>query len=253
MNDKIDFKGYFKIQALDKNDIVLDEWEDNNMIMTVAKSTMSEIFANLVSDSNGNSINPFINCLRLGTMGNVYGNIINPKTDAQGFTNSRTRLFSETVTYQSGNVIPTLLTGDTILFSGVYYTYLGVNTTQYTVNSTVLSDTSTWQNLGSTVPYTYSLNFTLPKTNANSSGTDATNISETDANAGSSITVLQSGTSVTFNASISTNGANSQTTNGSFFTEAALYTGTGIFAMKTFKAMVKDPTVLLKIIWTITF
>jgi hypothetical protein len=68
---------------------------------------------------------------------------------------------------------------------------------------------------------------------------------------GSTATVGQSGSSVTFtfdiNSAAGNNGGNV------VYTEAALYTGSDIFAMKTFKAKVKDDSVLLRIIWTITF
>lgn len=68
---------------------------------------------------------------------------------------------------------------------------------------------------------------------------------------GSTGNVTVSGSSVTFTFDINSAAANN---NGNVvYTEAALYTGSDIFAMKTFKAKVKDDSVLLRIIWTITF
>jgi hypothetical protein len=37
------------------------------------------------------------------------------------------------------------------------------------------------------------------------------------------------------------------------FTEAAMYTGSNIFSMRTFPAKIKDDTVILRITWSITF
>jgi hypothetical protein len=84
-------------------------------------------------------------------------------------------------------------------------------------------------------------------------GTEASAIDEDDVDSGSTVKVLQTDTSVVFTIDIATAAGNSQNDTTSVFTEAALYANGRIFSMKTFKAKVKDSTVLLRIVWTITF
>jgi hypothetical protein len=68
---------------------------------------------------------------------------------------------------------------------------------------------------------------------------------------GSTGSMTLSDSSVSFTFDINTTAANDE--DNVIYTEAALYTGADIFAMKTFKAKIKDSSVLLRIIWTITF
>ncbi len=76
---------------------------------------------------------------------------------------------------------------------------------------------------------------------------------EDDDPMGSEIFVLHNDKSVQFTIDIVNYVANEQTDTASIFTEAALYFHGRIFSMKTFKAKVKDDSVLLRIIWTINF
>lgn len=254
MIDNINFKGNFKIQCIDENNIIIDEWEDNNMIMETARISMSEIFANLNS-------NTFINVFKIGTMGHIGDSILIPKSIDDGFTKERDRLFSEVyeTDIEIGDTISILRKNDVFFINATnpeligYYRYLNNNTTNYLINDGIIAITSEWEFLGEDPPYFYTINFQLPMTNSDESGTLANNIIEDDATSGSSIRVLQNGSSVTFTIDIATAAANKQTETTSVFTEAALYANSRIFAMKTFKAKVKDSTVLLRIVWTITF
>lgn len=250
MFDNIDFKGHFTIQAIDKDGCVIDQWEDDNMIMADARITMSELFSNLNTST-------FINKITIGTMGHVGDSILIPKGKDDGFVKERARLFS-TATSTANNVVLDIVRKNDIFLVdpygiATYYRYIGSDVESYSINDTVLSDTELWENLGTTEPYTYSINFTISGDNSNPDGNIADAISESDPGSGSEVKVLQKDTSVTFTADFATAAANEQNENTSVFTEAALYANDRIFAMKTFKAKVKDSTVLLRIIWTITF
>lgn len=254
MQDKLNFKGHFRIQAIDQNNNVVDEWADDNMIMESARTTMSELFANLQSST-------FINKITLGTMGHVGNSILVPKGKDDGFVKERTRLFSETPISNViiGQTLPIIRKNDVMYIDATdndkkgYYRFLSADVENYTINNIVIVDTVVWEFLGTTKPYTYSINFTLPTTNDNIDGTTATAISEDDLNSGSTVKILQTDTSVVFTTDIATEAGNGQNETTSIFTEAALYANNRIFAMKTFKAKVKDSTVLLRIVWTITF
>lgn len=93
--------------------------------------------------------------------------------------------------------------------------------------------------------YNYSIGFTVPGT------TSGAGTSIIEADSGSSMTILQAGNEVTYAVDFATTAANDGGT--ATFTEAALYAGTDIFSMKTFKAKVKDASVTLRIIWKIIF
>jgi hypothetical protein len=254
MQDTLNFKGHFKIQAIDQNNNVVDEWMDDNMIMESARTTMSELFANL-QDST------FINKVTIGTMGHVGNSILVPKGKDDGFVKERTRLFSEVPInpVSIGQTLPIVRKNDAMYIDATdndkkgYYRFLAADVENYVVNNVVITDTSTWEFLGTTKPYSYSIGFSLPGTNATPGGTTATSITEDDNGSGSTVKVQQSNTSVIFTFDIATAAANGQNETTSVFTEAALYANSRIFAMKTFKAKVKDSTVLLRIVWTITF
>ncbi len=257
MQDNISFKGHFQIQALDaKNNMtILDEYVDDNMIMETARTTMSELFANLNSST-------FINNFRLGTLGHIGDSIVTPKGKEDGFVKERDRMFSEPASSQiaMNTMLANVRKNDVFYFVTTnvalrgYYRYLGSSVSNYQVTDAAVANTAVWSFIGTVKPYTYNIAFDLPGTNVDSSGTQALNLTEDDLGSGSTVKVLQTGTSVTFTVDVATSAGNLQ--NGgpsSIFTEAALYANNRIFAMKTFKAKVKDSTVLLRIIWTITF
>lgn len=254
MKDMVNFKGHFKIQALDADHNVLDEWEEDNMIMETARESMAEMFANLTSST-------FINKFVLGTEGHVGTSVITPKGSGEGFVKERDRLFSEVLagTVNTNDTLTIVRLNDVIYAepntaATGYYKYLGAETGNYVVTDALLEDTLVWEYIGATAPYTYNITFDLPGTQVDLPDGDlAGNIVEDDVAAGSTIKVLQSGTAVTFSIDISTSAGNSQNGTTSIFTEAALYANSRIFAMKTFKAKVKDSTVLLRVDWTITF
>jgi hypothetical protein len=93
--------------------------------------------------------------------------------------------------------------------------------------------------------YTYVINF-VPTTN----GGYAT-VTETNSNAGSTVKITQANNMITYEILLSINAANSSGTVN--YTEAAMYCGTNIFAMKTFSAKPKDNSSTIKITWSFTF
>jgi len=252
MKDNVTYKGHFKLDVIDKDGKVIDSVEDDNMIMNGASIGMAGIFS---------AVRSGLTRFSLGTLGHNSSSILVPKVAADGFVKTRDRMFSEAISYNANAVI-TPNTGDVILYTGnnTYYEFVGAVTNppaippNQTVTLTNLNNTALWKNLSTTVPYTYDVNFVVPGTNnAGVPGDLATNIVETDLNAGSTVHVLTSANSVIFTFDIVTRAANNQNANMSIFTEASLYSGAEIFSLKTFPAKIKDNTVALQITWTITF
>lgn len=81
-------KGHIIVECLDSNKNVIDRFESKNLIMDSARIAMSDILCGLGSAV---PISKFV----LGTEGHITGDILTPKTDAEGFISSRTQLFSE--------------------------------------------------------------------------------------------------------------------------------------------------------------
>jgi len=257
MNKPREMFGHFKIEAI-KNNKVVDVYADENMIMDSASATMSELFANLNTST-------FINGIRFGTMGHVGANLLQPKLPADGLVKSRDRLFSESgSTLQQptliGDLLPVLNTSDVFYIIATtaanvgYYRYMGPVVTNYKVANSAVLDPTIWEFLGTTAPYVYNISFSIPGTQLDVANGDlASNIVEDITGAGSTVRVLQTGTSVSFIVDVATAAANSQFTSYSAFTEAALYANGRIFALKTFKSKIKDSTISFRVTWKITF
>jgi len=251
MLDNIKLKGHFKIQTIDKNNNILDEYEDHNMIMESARISMSEMFADLNAST-------FINKIKLGTLGHIGDSILIPKSALDGFVKERDRMFSESYpsTIEINDIIDVIKKNDIFYINATipgYYRYLNADIENYTITDEVVSDEGIWEFIENE-PYTYSINFELPQENTDPiNGTIAQNITEDNPGSGSIVSVLQTDTSVTFIIDIGTPAANEHQINTSVFTEAALYANGRIFTMKTFKAKVKDSSILLRIRWTIIF
>lgn len=253
MKDFMNFTGHFKIQALDNNQNVVDEWEDNNLIMESARESMAEIFSSV----NNSSVSKIV----LGTKGHQGTDTVSPKTASEGFIKDRDRLFSQPKSISDQQAV--LLKNDMIKYVGSvnttatynnYYIYIGAGDT-INLATTDFSDQTIWEYYGSDAPYIYTIEFDLPEEN----NTSADNIKEYEyelvpsepTSLGSNVSIAQTGTSTTFTVDIPTNVANY--TEFGVFTEAALYANDRIFSMKTFRAKIKDNSVQLRILWTISF
>ena len=108
-DDFYQIKGHFHLDVIDKaTNEVIDTVDDRNMIMTPARKSMSEIFANLLNVK-------YANKFAMGTMGCQDSSTQLPRDEYTGFEKSRDRMFSEpSEPYSVGEVIPVLLYGDLI-------------------------------------------------------------------------------------------------------------------------------------------
>ena len=93
--------------------------------------------------------------------------------------------------------------------------------------------------------FSYHVNFT--PTIANNYAT----VVEDDTGAGSTVLIGISGTTITYTIEIASLAGNNLSQVS--YTEAALYTGTDIFAMRCFPVRIKDSTTKFRITWAITF
>lgn len=250
--EELHFKGHFHLDCLDKDNNILSSIDDPNLIVTTARKSMAEIFANLEGIK-------FAHKLVLGTQGCVDGMPFVPKDETSGLDKAREHLFSEVVgeTYQIGDVVEKLLTYDLIKVhdsesdSDIIYRYNGKNADNYIISAENISVDFTKYD---TAPYTYELNFHLPRTNTfgedESFADGTTDVAQ----------VVQTDTSVTFTFIISMENGNNQHVNEpgytvptTLFNEAGLYVNDRLFSIKTFSSRVKDESIKLRIIWTITF
>ena len=140
-------KGHFKLECLDKNNNIVDRYEEDNLIMDNARVNMTDIIMGL---SAGTHISKFV----LGTEGYNVSLLI-PKDAATGFISSRTQLFSEE---SAGFNYP-------ISFTPVD----AVSANATNIIETVPGSTVNISKVGSTITYL----ITIPVQSANGSGTAA--------------------------------------------------------------------------------
>ncbi len=237
-----EFKGHFTIQSIDKDGKILDEYIDDNLIVTSARLSIAELFAGLTV--------PSANKLVIGTSGDGI-NVSTPKSISEGLVQERTRLFSESIDIGDGETHDILL-NDLIRYTGStssngtlnsYYRYTGTPLTGATTAS--LDFAVDWTDVGVTAEYNYPITFDLPGT---ASG-NMTNISENDFGSTASISQVDRDVTFTFNVGIRA-GNDSGTAQ---ITEAGLYANSRLFSIKTFSTKPKDATVILRIIWKISF
>jgi hypothetical protein len=87
-SDTIKVKGFFSIERYDAyTNTLLDVFDNQNLVMDVGRSKLASMSAGFS--------NNFINKIVLGTKGHVNGNLLQPKTEADGFNSSLTKLFSQ--------------------------------------------------------------------------------------------------------------------------------------------------------------
>ena len=246
-------KGHFHLDVLDKNDKVLDTFDEHNMIMADARKSMAEIFANLVGIK-------FAHQFIIGTMGHTDASLYIPKDEYSGFVKERDRLFSEPTArvHSVGDQLENIRMYDVIAIyegKGVsYYRYNGNPAENYILSDAKLVTDEFTKLPGK--PYYYTINFTLPRTNIE----DPSHNNNADETSLDTIKVEQKDTSVIFTFTLDLESANKQYVNDpmysdpcSFFNEACIKVNDRIFCMKTFNTKCKDDSVKFRIIWTITF
>jgi len=246
MIDKFKFKGHFSIQALNKDNEVISEYIDDNMIMNLSKLSAPEIFAGLSTSKS-------INRLVIGTKGAKDSDILTPKDSSDGFINSRDRMFSEYRVIEDGEV-HNLLKGDVIKYNGTLNSSATVGNYYENKNATITSfdpdtyDFSLLEDLGTTEPYNYGITYNLPGTN----GDYSSSVEDDNGDfGGNTVQTTVNNNVLEFEYYIDNNVANN--TGVSYINEAALYANDRIFSFKTFNMKTKDNTVSLRINWKIIF
>jgi len=243
-------RGEFKLEVIDAKTMkVIDVEEDKNMIMTGARTTMSKLFAGIAGASLPNK-------LVIGTEGNVEGSILTPKDSTEGFIKTRNTLFSLLTKSTKSGEIEDLIRNNIIYYEGVndsftgLYRYVGNTIINLSMNDVVI-ESADFEPMDD-LPETFSTSFTLPGTQTLS--VDGSEIIADDAEGtnGAVVTVLLTGTSVSFRFEIGTDYANG-VDNATIYTEAGIFAGDDLFCMKTFPAKIKDRTVIFRINWTIVF
>lgn len=248
-----DLKGHLKIERLDKNNNIIDvPVDEHNLICSNARISMAEIFANLDGIK-------FAHRFMLGTQGHKENNVYLPKDSLDGFVKERDRMFSQPSfeTWSNGDMMETLLKNDIVSIMSPtnvieYWRYNGENQTNYILDYNTISQQ--WTKFD-TLPYTVSIDFTLPRDN--NVPEDQTNTEEGSPYA---VQVIQKDTSVSFIVTVPMEQGNDQYINNpeygiptSIFTEASLWVNTKIFSLKTFQGITKDDSIKLRATWTIIF
>lgn len=236
-------RGDFRCETIKADTgLIVDEHEEHNLIMTSARTVISKLFAGMVGASLPDT-------LMLGTDGHQTGTILIPKDSDDGFTKARTTLFScNTMTVESGDIVDIKknsyieYTSEDDNYTGLYL-YTGESTINYTLSDVLIS--GEYFTMQDDLPETFTTTFTCPGTSSSDDGDDAS------ATNGATVSVLLSGTAITFNFEIGTDVGNGDGTR--MYTEAGIFAGDDIFCMKTFPAKIKDETVIFRVYWTITF
>lgn len=160
LSDKVNFVGVFSIKAVNRDGTV-DEYTDKNLIMDRARSNMAQLVGGVTTegDVKGMHIDRFV----IGTKGHVGTDILNyVKSGENGFTSTRTALFSELLDDSVNYSIPFVPTGAATVTDSAAVGTLRTGSTVVAVDAAkntvkrVVSDR--------TVTYT----ITIPATNANS-------------------------------------------------------------------------------------
>lgn len=250
------YEGHFKIECLDKNNNIIDSFEDHNMIVLSARRSMAELFFNLEGAK-------FAHKLVLGTCGSK-SEIFKGKDETDGFVKERTHLFSEVqdTIFAQGTLFEEIMKGDIIkvqdddITKFNYWQYNGENVKNFVVDNISLNDYFTKLEYA---PYTYTINFKLPQ--RDTVGSENCAVADRTSNAANDTVQVQlKDTSVIFTFYVDVNNGNEQEHNDSefdnptsLFNEAGLYVNDRLFSFKTFGSKVKDESVKLRIVWTITF
>lgn len=214
LQDKINLQGYFKITAY-KSDGSIEVIEDKNLIMDKARNNMAELASGCMM---GSPITKFI----IGTAGHNpdTNNILEPiSVGTYGFTPTRTETFSKTQNKFRYN-----LTWDP--FNPVSDDFV---------------TPVTWNNREVTLY-------------ARGNKLDETGVESGAENTPCEVNIKVLGNSVLYTITLPEAAANGVTGDSTIaFTEAALFSGSDIFSLKTFSARVKDPSVKYVIEWRIIF
>lgn len=217
LKDKINFYGEFSIKQLDKNGNVLSIYEDKNLIVDTGRSNMAEIIGGVTA--TGDIIDSFV----IGTFGHMGSDILDPQAVDEQDTD-KTALGVDTFDVDMVSLFSEVLAASAFSTSENYKIEFDVTGTADETDATATG-----------TPYIVGV-----------AGTP-------DASANTVRRVVADKT-VTYTITIPiTNGNAVVPTTPIAYTEAGLYAGTDLFAMKTFPARVKESTTQLIITWSIIF
>lgn len=213
LNEKVDFYGVFSVKSLDKDNNVIEEYTEKNLIMDNARKNMAELIAGVSTTSS--PINRFV----LGTAGHIGSDILNPKVvgGVEGFESGLNSLFSEANNGFNYSITFEPSGGDDVEDSAAIGSrFVGTGADNIPGTDPATNEESNFNTVRRQViaPSTVTYTITIPATNANPTDPAQTSIA---------------------------------------YTEAALYAGDDIFSMKTFPARVKEETVTFEITWSIIF
>lgn len=163
LQDDVKIQGIFSIYSIDKNGNIIDKYEEKNLIMDRARQNMAQLIGNVTTGASlGQPINKFV----IGTLGHVGTDILNYKRVGEnGFTSTRTRLFSEENSSALNYLIEFSVAGNTditVQAEGKRRNGLTVVATENDVKNTIRRIVGGDQ--GRTVTY----EITIPAENANS-------------------------------------------------------------------------------------
>jgi len=253
----VDFKGYFKIECLDKDNNVKDCYEDNNYIMRCARRTVAEMFSN--------KKNTGLNKLVLGTCGGIETEFI-PITEDNGFKRERTHLYSEPIEAGLGDIVK-LYQYEIVSVKGLGE-FRFINPTPeepetIEITSETLENTDIFNQIKS---YTYIFKIQNPESAKKPDG-----VKNYAASLNNNCTIYLNeidndfsdleNTTVTHVFEIGMSEANGQhksseegySENVSLFNEAGMYFNNRLFCSKCFSAKVKDASTKVRITWKIVF
>ena len=212
--DNLDFRGEFSIKSF-KKDGSIEEYNDKNLIMDLARVNMAELVGGLIGVdelSGGMHITQFV----LGNKGHVGENILDYKlVGSDGFLSTRDSLFSE------------VLIDDTP----------GAPNFSYSIDFDIKSLNTEYTDSASIGKISQK-----GKSGTVSVDTQVCSVKRTIVDR-----------TCTFEVTIPDYAGNPVTGDAVAYTEAALYAGNSIFSMKTFPARVKEDTVKFIITWSIIF
>ncbi len=237
------FKGYFKIECIDKNGNITDSYEDKNFIMKPARRTVAEMFSGLKNEG--------LNKLVLGTSGGTNTPYI-PITEESGFNKDRTHIYSESIKTTNGAVL-NLYKYELVNISNKIYRYIGENG-----NVIVDINSGLFEEWNDNYTYTFEIKEGLKTPDGSSNyASNTNNVCNIDLNPIENL----DDTTVTFTFELGMSEGNNQHkasesgfgTMCSLFNEAGMYFNGRLFCSKCFTPKVKDDSTRIKIVWKIIF
>lgn len=207
-------EGFFKIEQFDKDNNLIDSYEDQNMIMRDSKRSVAYLTNGAYPDAVNNM---YINAFVLGNKGSVEGDLLTPKS----FSFERTGLFAQSTT---GGVTYPIVWNPKLDPNQNPITASTASKYVVSEGSTVLPSVTNDSTVDITIEDDSTIVYVINISNANANGSGEGAIAWTEAGL------------------FTAEGTND--TSG---------IGGKIFAMRTFPAKIKENTTNFRITWKIVF